>query len=50
MAGKRTPAAGRQRETRTSTPPLLRGGAVDNRPDTGGCRARKGADASQVSL
>jgi hypothetical protein len=28
----------------------LRGGAVDNRPDTGGCRARKGADASQVSL
>src|ERR1039457_2518537 len=30
---------------------LLQGGAVDNRPDTGhGCRARKGADASQVSL
>ena len=30
--------------------PLLRGGARDNRPDTSSCWARKGADASQVSL
>jgi hypothetical protein len=51
MAEKRMPAAERQRETRVSVPSLLRGGAVDNQPDTGpGGRARKGADASQVSL
>jgi hypothetical protein len=49
MAEKRTPAAERQRETVTSTPFPLRGGVADNRPDTGACRARKGADASQVS-
>jgi hypothetical protein len=50
MAEKRMPAAERQRETTVSVPSPLRGGAVDNRPDTGSCRARKGADASQVSL
>ena len=51
MAEKQMPAAERQRETMASTLPLLRGGTVDNRPDTGpGGRARKGADASQVSL
>jgi hypothetical protein len=35
MAGKRIPAAERQRETKVSMPPSLRGGAADNRPDTG---------------
>ncbi len=45
-AGRRK-AAGNQGQQSV----LLQGGAVDNRPDTGhGCRARKGADASQVSL
>ncbi len=47
MAEKRRPAAERQRETRTSMLPLLRGGGLDNRPDTGRCRARKGADAAR---
>jgi hypothetical protein len=50
MAEKRMPAAERQREHAGSGPPSLRGGARVNRPDTGFCRARKGADASQVSL
>jgi hypothetical protein len=50
MAGKRMPVAERQRETTAGVLFPLRGGVVDNRPDTGGCRARKGADASQVSL
>jgi hypothetical protein len=35
---------------RGQQPALLWGGARDNRPDTSSCWARKGADASQVSL
>jgi hypothetical protein len=50
MAEKRTPAAERQREHTGGIPSSLRGGARDNRPDTSWCWARKGADASQVSL
>src|SRR6266849_8864146 len=49
MAEKGMPAAERQRETRPACR-LLPGRGLDNRPDTGCCRARKGADASQVSL
>jgi hypothetical protein len=50
MAGKRTPAAERQREHAGSKPPSSGAGPVitGRIPDT--CRARKGADASQVSL
>src|SRR5271157_5357100 len=45
-AGRRK-AAGNQGQQSV----LLQGGAVDTRPDTGhGFRARKGADASQVTL
>jgi hypothetical protein len=51
MAGKRMPAAERQRETVACSSSSSRAMAADNRPDTGpGARARKGADASQVSL
>ena len=50
MAEKRTPAAERRRENTGSSAPLLRGRVRDNRPDTSWCWARKGADASQVSL
>jgi hypothetical protein len=50
MAGKRMPAAERQRETTGSRPLPSGAGLVDNRPDTSICWARKGADACQVSL
>ena len=50
MAEKRMPAAERQREYAGSMPLSSGAEACDNRPDTGLCRARKGADASQVSL
>ena len=49
MAEKRMPAAERQREHAGGSAAPLRGGARDNRPDTSHARARKGADASQVS-
>jgi hypothetical protein len=50
MAEKRMPAAERQRENTGGGAPLLRGEVRDNRPDTSQYWARKGADASQVSL
>jgi len=43
MAEKRMPAAERQRETTVSVPFPLRGGAVDNRPDTGRVPGPKGS-------
>ena len=50
MAGKRMPAAGRKREHAASRPPSSRAGTVITGRIPDMCRARKGADASQVSL